>query len=367
MVSKRLIIVSAALSLLLACSKTEHAAREKTQTPLAGVGVTEIKAESLPELLEIVGTVRSRTTAMVSARIPGVVSMLRAKEGDRVSKGEVIARLDAQENQANARAAAEGVDDARRALDEAVARKNLAMSQYERYRNLLKAEAVSRQEYDLKETEKEVALQGVARAEARLKQAQELARSAGTVADYTKIVAPISGIVAARTVDLGATVFPAQPLFTIEDENSYQLELAVPESQVAKIRPGTAVQVALDALGVSQTGKVAEVVPAADPASRTFIVKVPLRQPGLRSGMFGRGSVMLGATVSGITVPKVSIVEHGALTSVWVVDPTKVARMRLVKVGRAVNDRVEILSGLSAGERIITSGIDKVSDGAQVE
>jgi len=162
-------------------------------------------------------------------------------------------------------------------------------------------------------------------------------------------------------------VFPSQPLFTIEDESGYQLELAIPESMAGRIRPGGAVQITLDVLGSSFAARIAEIVPAVDPASRTFTAKVPLTQAGLKSGMFGRAAVDLGTTVSSMSVSRKSVVERGALTSVWVVDNGRIARLRLVKVGRAVGDRVEILSGLSAGERVVTGGVERISDGAKIE
>jgi RND family efflux transporter MFP subunit len=367
MTFKRAAVLVLVTYLLVACGRKEHPAAEKAPTGIKGVAVEVVKAESLPEMLDVVGSVRSRTAAMVSPRIAGVIAVMRVKEGDRVKKGDVIARLDAQENQAAALAAGNAVDEARRALDEATARKKLADTQFERYRNLFKADAVSRQEFDQKETEKELALQGVARAEARLQQSQAQAKGAGTVADYTRIVAPISGIVTSRLADLGATVFPAQPLFTIEDEGGYQLELAIPETMATRVRPGSSVQIIIDALGSSFAAKIAEVVPAADPASRTFIAKVPLAQKGVKSGMFGRGAISLGTAVNGLSVSRKSLVERGALTSVWVVDNGNVARLRLVKAGRVVGERVEILAGLSAGERVVTDGVDKVSDGAKVE
>jgi RND family efflux transporter MFP subunit len=332
-----------------------------------GVLTETVKATSIPESMEVVGTVRARTSAVVSARIPGTVSMLKVREGDRVKKGQMLAQLDAQENQAAAAGASAGMDEARRALDEALSRKRLTDTTFERYQKLFNEKAVSRQEFDIKQTEKEVASQGVFRAEARLKQAQEGSRAASAIAAYTRIIAPISGIITSKQADLGATVFPAQPLMTIEDEGSYQLELSVPESIALTVKPGTAVQVTLDAMNTTFSARIAEMVPSADSASRTFIAKVALVQKGLKSGMFGRGAISLGTNVNGMLVSKKAIVERGALSSVWVIEKDAIVRMRLVKAGKTVGDRVEILSGLSDGERIIVGGAEKVSEGSKVE
>lgn len=366
----RLVTILLAVALSASgCSKKHDAGKAETAPAAVATGVSleVVKLAAVPDLLDAVGSVRARTSAVVSTRIPGSISALSVREGDRVRKGQLLAQLDAQENQATAAVATAAIDEARRGLDEAVSRKKLADTTFDRYNNLLKEQAVSRQEFDVKQSEKDVAAGAVARAESRLKQAQEGAKAAATMSGYTRIIAPISGIITSKQADLGATVFPGQPLMTIEDEGSYQLELALPESMAARVKPGSPLQVTLDAVGGSFTATIADIVPAADPGSRTFIAKIALNQKGLKSGMFGRGSISLGTATSGITVPKQAVVDRGALTSVWTVDKENIARMRLVKSGRETGGRVEILSGLSEGDRVVVSGAEKVSEGARVE
>lgn len=351
------------------CSK-KHESAQGENVPVkvvTGTSVETVKPSAIPELLDVVGSVRARTSAVVSTRIPGSVSVLRVREGDRVKKGQLLLQLDAQENQATAAGATAAVDEARRGLEEAQSRKKLADTTFTRYQNLLNEQAVSRQEFDVRQTEKDVAAQGVARAESRLIQAQQGAKAASAVSDYTRILAPISGVIASKQADLGASVFPGQPLMTIEDDGSYQLELALPENVATKVMPGTPVQVTLDALGASFSAKIAEIVPTADPASRTFVAKIALTQKGLKSGMFGRGAINLGVTAHGITVPKKAVVERGALTSVWAVDSGNIAHMRIIKVGRQIGERTEVLSGLSDGDRVVVTGVEKVTEAAKVE
>ena len=345
---------------------------DKQQTPPAqsaavtGVTLQTITMAPLPETLEVVGSVRARTSAMVAARIPGAVSVLHVREGDRVRKGQLLAQLESTENMAHASSAVAQLDEARQGVSEAQARKRLADATFDRFKQLFAEQALTRQEFEQKQTEQELARQGLARAESRLRQAQENARAAGTVADYTRITAPITGIITTKQVDLGSTVFPGQPLMTIEDEASYQLELAIPESLASKARPGTAVQVTLDALQLELNARVSEVVPATDPASRTFIAKVPLTQRGLKSGMFGRGRLTVGTTTTAILVPKTALFERGALTAVWTVGTDQTARMRLIKPGKTVADQIVVLSGLSEGDRIITGTSSVISDGTRI-
>lgn len=359
-----------AVTLFAACSqepRTDGKNGREHPAVLKGATIETVTSSVLPDSFEATGTVRSRTRAMVSARLPGTVSIIKFREGDRVRKGQLLMQLEAQENQANAAGSAAAIDEARRSLDEALARKRLAEATFERFRKLFSEQAVTRQEFDIRQTERDIAEQGVARAEARLKQAEEGARASSAIADYTKITAPLSGVITARTADLGTTVFPGQPLMTIEDENDYQLELAIPESLFSGVTAGAQVQIAIDALNSSGKAIITEVVPAADTASRTFTAKVRLALPGLKSGMFGRAAIRTGTESRGILIPKNALVERGTLSAVWTVTRDNLARMRLVKTGKTLNGRIEILAGLADAERIIVNGLENVSEGARVE
>lgn len=368
--ARNLLCILAVALLCGGCGDKRHESARGAGGPAAvvkGIAVMTVVAAPMAETVELPGTVRARTSAVVAARVAGSITFMKVREGDRVKRGALLIRLDARENLATAAAAAAGIDEARHGVDEALARRKLAESTFERYQRLFSEQAVTRQEFDQKQTERELASQGVARAEARLKQARESSRAAGTVADYTQIVAPISGVITAKHVDPGGTVFPGQPLLTIEAEGDYLLELAVPENLGSKVRVGTTVQVSFDQAGKTVAGRIGEVLPAADPGSRTFTAKLPVTGQGLKSGMFARAAVDLGTAASGIMLPKTALVERGALTSVWVVDTEKIARMRLVKTGKTVADRVEILAGLTAGEQVVVGGVERVSEGAKIE
>lgn len=332
---------------------------------IRGVTLETMREEVVTDRIEAVGTVKARNSAVIAARIAGTVTTLLVREGDRVSRGKLLLTIEAAEGSAGAAGAQAAVEEAKRSLDEARARKRLADATFERYRNLFQEQAVTRQEFEGKEMEKEVAGQGAARAEARLARAREEARSAGAVAGYSRVTAPLAGIVTSKAAEAGMTVFPGTPLVTLEEEGHYRLEASLPESLMGRAKPGDAVSVAIDGIGALD-GKVAEVVPAADPASRTITVKIDINAKGLRSGIFGR-AYFPGSTRQGLLVSKSAVVERGALTSVWVVGKDNVARMRLVKAGQKVGERVEIVSGLTDGERVIVNGVDKVVDGARVE
>jgi RND family efflux transporter MFP subunit len=145
----------------------------------------------------------------------------------------------------------------------------------------------------------------------------------------------------------------------------------VEESRIGLIHLGDPVSVVFDAFGQKpMPGQVSEIVPTLDPASRSYIIKIDLRAPDssplFRSGLFGKARFNTG-TKKVLTVPVQSVLERGQLTFVYVVDPAKIAHMRLIQTGKPYGDRVEVLSGLSEGDLVILEPLSAVKDGAAVE
>ena len=191
-------------------------------------------------------------------------------------------------------------------------------------------------------------------------------RAAELALGETRITAPATGVVVDRRVEPGDLAMPGQPLLVLDDPRAYRLEAEVGESAVGRVRVGQRVPVVLDSLGRTLEGRVVEIIPASDPSSRTVTVKLDLPvDPGLRSGLFGRARFPAGERQV-LVVPSSALVERGQLTAVYVVDDQAIARLRLVTAGGRHADRVEILSGLDAGERVVVEGASRVSDGSRV-
>jgi RND family efflux transporter MFP subunit len=183
---------------------------------------------------------------------------------------------------------------------------------------------------------------------------------------YAEITAPFAGVVTAKSVDPGAMAVPGAPLLTIEREGAYRLEASVEESRVTAIRLGQPVSVTLDGVDRTLDARVSEIVPAVDPASRSYTVKIDLPSlPTLRSGAFGRVSFSLGRR-SPLTIPVGAVTARGQLQSV-VVAENGIAHARLITAGQQSKDQVEVLSGLTAGEMVIFPVPSGLSDGAAVE
>lgn len=391
-----LIIISLlAVGMAAACGKQEKATQ--TRPVVTGVNIEVVSASPVDEYYEAVGTVRSRTTSVLSAKVVGNVMAVHVREGDRVRSGQVLVEIDNRDTTAQLRKAQAGTSEAENALQEvesairaaesaiaaAEANKALATSTYHRFQALLERRSVSQQEFDEAQAKYQAAVAEVERlrqvhqsllakknqAMAKIEQAKAETTAAQVMVGYARVTAPMAGIVVAKHVDVGTLAAPGVPLLTIEDGARYRLEATVDESQLGKIRLGDHTSVRVDAIGDRELdGRVAEIVPAADPRSRTYTVKIdlPMEAGTLRSGLYGQARFKIGQR-SAITVAPSAIVRRGQLVGVYVVDSSGLARLRLVQLGKSYGDRVEVLSGLNEGDRIIVENVAAITDGAQVQ
>lgn len=357
------------------------APKESSAAPrvVSGVTLETVRAALLPEMYEAVGTIESKTTSEVGAQVGGTVRSVDVKPGDRVRAGQQLAVLDgrgfaAQLNAAKAetQASEQSLIAVEHQIQAAAAQRKFAEATYRRYKALYAETSVSRQEFDNAETQYKAAAASESALEARKAQMEASARAAkanesaaATQFGYTKIVSPAGGIVTAKLVDPGTLVMPGTRLFTIEDSDHYRVVASLSADLMTRVRIGEPVAVVLNSGRVD--GRVTEIVPAADPASRTFQAKVAL-PPGTEclSGEYAAADFPVGKA-SGLSVPRSAVVERGQLEGVFVIGGQNVATYRLIKTGRAFGDRVRVLSGLSAGERVAVTGLEKLRDGVKVE
>ncbi len=187
-------------------------------------------------------------------------------------------------------------------------------------------------------------------------QASAALSQARTSLGYTEVRAPFAGVVTGKNADSGAIASPGMPLFTLEDSRKYRLEVTVDENSIRIVRAGQNVSVYLDALGgAAISGKVEEIVPAADASSRSFLVKIGLPPDAhLLSGMFGRARFALG-TRQALLIPQASVATRGQLQGVYFIDANHMSGLRYVTLGKAIGQQVEVLSGLEDGETIVAA------------
>jgi RND family efflux transporter MFP subunit len=375
---RSLLFIAVAAGFLTACSSQER--RPKESGPVVtGVQTEIVHQESAPQLYEAVGAIRSANTAILAAQMAGTVREIRVQAGDHVKRGQLLAVLDDRSARAQVQGAEAGVNEAiqgeaevEQALQAATADRKFAEATFNRYKALLAKNSLSRQEFDGAEARCQSALASERALEAkkqqilsRQQQARSQQDSAETYLSYARIVSPLDGVVAAKSVDTGTVVMSGTPLLTVEDTARYRLEASLPEEYLPNAKTGDSVSVSTE--HGTYEGRVVEVVPAADVASHTFLVKIDLPHDcHCHSGEYGQASFPIGEA-KGLAVPTPAVVEHGELQGIFVVTPDGVAEYRLVKTGKSFGSRVEILSGLTAGEKVAVSGTDRLRDGARVE
>ena len=354
------------IATLAGCTNERSPAAAPPET-VNNVSVIVAQKTAVPDWLEAVGTVRAAQTSQVSSQMMGNIVEIRTHEGDRVQQGQVLAIIDDAQprsvvNQATAAVAASEQEVAAADSDFALADATL-----KRYQQLYDKKSVSPQEFDEIKARYQSAVAHRDMARAGQSQANAALTQARTLLGYTNIRAPFAGVVTQKMADAGTLASPGMPIFTIEDTRSYRLEVTVNESDIRLVHPGQAAPVSIDALGNAQLmGKVVQIVPAADPSSRSFLVKVGLPSDArLRSGLFGRAEFSRGQRES-LLIPRASVVERGQLQGVYVLDANQIAELRYVTLGNSTGGQMEVLSGLQGGEKLVAAPGDRDLGGKRI-
>jgi RND family efflux transporter MFP subunit len=379
MMNKPLWLIPVALG-LAGCSESPREAKTDASVPPVQVSTVAVAEQQWPSIYEATGTVRARTSAVIAAKLLGYVREVKVQTGDRVREGQLLVTLDARDLDVNSRRAEASLDEVRSSVPEADsavagARANLDLAQttFNRMQELWNKKSISNQEFDeasakLKAAQAAYEMTRARRAQldAQAARVQQDIRSTEVARSYAEITAPFAGVVTVKSVDPGAMAVPGAPLLTIEREGAYRLEASVEESRLTAIRLGQPVSVTLDGINRTLAARVSEIVPAVDAASRSYTVKIDLPAvPEVRSGAFGRASFQL-STRSPLTIPAGVVTERGQLQSVLVVE-NGIVHTRLITTGQKNKDQVEVLSGLTAGEKLIFPVPQGLSDGAAVE
>ena len=393
---KKIVGTTLVLTLLLGMGCHKSSEKKKVERPTIQVAkLYEVHKQAVRPPYEATGTVKSEKTVMVSPKVMGYIQAIYVKEGDPVKKGQKLVSISSPEINAKVKMAEAGLKAAMQAkvevrahlrealdaLEAAKAQYRLAEVTYNRFKNLVKTESVSRQEFDEVEAKYKAAKAGLSRAEemikvikakeaqvaAQIKAAQSQVAEAKSYLNYTMVRSPIDGRVVNKMVDTGNLIAPGRPILSLADEKDYRLYVSVEESLHAFIKEGDPVTIKFSATPPIET-KIVRVVPDVDPRTRTFMVKalIPPDIQGIRPGMYGRAFFRLPEKKTYL-VPAKSIVKRGQLEFTYVVTPDNLCQMRLVKLGKRYGDKVEVLSGLEDGEKIIAEGVDKAIDGARVK
>ncbi len=359
-----LLLVSAALA--VGCHSGESASPAVAQTMQARV--VESRQQEVPLIVRSTGTVHARETAVVSAQVMGRIQQVLVHEGDMVRAGQTLAVLDDSAMRAALEQAQAGVKAAQNAQIAAQTNAALAASTLGRYKQLESQKSVSPQEMDEVSRRAEAAAANVDAIRAQTDAARAQESGARTMLGYTRLVAPFSGVVTSRMADPGTMAAPGVPLLQVDQAGALQLQAAVDESAIGAVHKGIKVQVAISGAGATSViGTVQEVMPAADPASHSFLVKIDLPASSqLRAGMYGTAEFANGAKQA-ILIPLTAVVMRGSLACAYVLDSKGIAQLRYLTPGAQQGDLIEVLSGISSGEMLVDAPGDRDIAGKRIE
>jgi RND family efflux transporter MFP subunit len=348
-----------------------------TETPekvLRPEKTAKATVETIQEFYEAVGTVRPETEISIEAQLTGRILEVLVRPGERVTKDKLLVLLDSRELQARLDQSRQGLlsararaEQARQAVMAAEAAYAQADAAFKRTKVYYRSEAATSQDLERAES---TYLQAKARVKqtqdalietkSGIKQAAKVVEEAKIAMGYTRIIAPQDGEVAKRLAEPGDLAWPGKTLLVLQTRGALRLEALVREGLIHRISPGKSLKIAVDALDSVFDGTVEEVVPSADPMTRTFLVKVALPpKRGLFPGMFGRLLVPV-QDRDVVVVPKEAVRHIGQLDVVWI-ETDGMWQSIYVKIGQELEDnKVEVLSGLKGDELL---GLGDMRDG----
>src|SRR5438105_9487197 len=355
---KRMIVMLAATMAIVAALgfvkfkqiQTAIAQGAAFQPPPEAVTTIVASREDWPSTLTAIGTVAAVRGVTVSAALPGIVDRIAFESGQSVREGDVLALLDTRQERAQ--------------LAAAEAQRDLARVNFERMEGLLNERVVSRAEFD--------------RATADQRQGDARVGEIRAAIDRKTIRAPFAGILGIRRVNLGQYLSAGDALVTLQSLNPIYVSFGVPQQAMAQVRAGRTVRVTVaDQTGVEFTGRVTALDSVVDESTRNVQAQATLANPDgrLRPGMFVQAQVIVGATSTRVSLPASAISYAPFGDSVFVVTDLKDpggktyrgVRQQFVKLGGARGDQISILSGVKAGDEVVTSGVFKLRNGAAVQ
>jgi membrane fusion protein (multidrug efflux system) len=307
--------------------------------PPTVVATALVRSERLSQKLEALGNARANESVDVSSKTSNIVTAVMFRDGERVKRGQVLVQLDDAQARADVAEADAAVTD--------------SQAQFNRSRELLNTQVLSKAQYDQLEATLKADKARLAAAHARL--------------EDTVIRAPFSGRVGLRRVSVGSLISPGAVITTLDDTSVIKLDFAVPENFVSSLREGLAVRAAAPAFpGRTFTGKVASIDSRVDMTTRSVTVRALLSNEdgALKPGMF-LNVVLANDERDALIIPEEALSPESERQYVFVVNDGKVER-REVRIGGRRPGSVEIVGGLNVGEQVIVEGTQKVREGATV-
>ncbi len=346
------LIALAVLALAAGLSGCNNSAQQpvaaKASAPVRAT-VSVVERAVLPVIATAPGHVIAQQQAQMASRLMGFLREIYVVEGQHVTAGQRLFSVDPTDIQGQ-------MNMARAGLAQAEAAQVDAKNDYERFGTLYKEEAIPKMQWDKIRLQYQMTQQSVAAARAGFDTASAQMR-------YATVVAPFAGVVTQKMANAGAMAAPGFPILMLENTDKLQVQTGVAPDIFAQLKVGTSVAIQVEGKSADIVGKVANLVPSADPVTHSHLVKIDLPQGhGLRSGSFVQVAFALGER-DGIRVPSSAVLTRAGITGVFVVDAQGVARYRMVRTGTSSAGKIEILAGLNPGERVVNSSAAAVQNG----
>jgi membrane fusion protein (multidrug efflux system) len=319
-------------------SKTKEGGEAVVAVP---VEIAEVRHGDVAAFFSGTATLEADAEAMVVAKVPGVVKEILVEEGGFVRAGQVLAKLDDEKLALQVQQAAANL----RKLENDFKRNEELFN-----KNLISAEVHQRTKFEYESQ----------------KAAFDLAK---LELDYAAIRAPINGVVAQRLIKVGNMVVTNSPTFKVTSFDPLLAVLYVPEREIGKLQIGQMASLTVDAIaGVEFSGRVERISPVIDPSTGTVKVTIEARDPTkrLKAGMFGRVNIVYDVHTTTLMVPKDAVLSEDAESAVFVVQDS-LAYRKVVKTGYANATHIEVLEGVKAGDRVVTTGQGSLKDSSKVE
>ena len=356
MILKSNILIGIVLSAiaLTACGKKDT--QKPTNSEKIAVTVEKVKLTEVPRAYEFTGNVASQKQAMLSTRLMGQITDVLVKAGDAVQKGDLLVKIRSNDIQAKKQ-------QVEASIAEAEAGYTSAKADYERIASLFKLKSATQKELDDITAHKTMA-------EARFKAAKKMMAEVDEMMRYAAITAPFDGVITERFVYAGDMANPGMPLVALEAPGQFEVVTRIPESELLLCQVGDKVTVNVKAAGKTMAGEIIKVSPSNKYTGSQYEATVYLKPTGddlasIRSGMFAN-VVLYKGSEKAVMVDKNLVVSRGQLNGIWTVTSSQQALLRWVRLGRSVDGKVEVLSGLTGGETIIVSTQNRLVDGKLV-
>lgn len=333
------------------------------------VELAPVKRASMSESLSVVGNLIGAATVEAVPKVAGRIEAVYVRLGDRVSRGQRLAKVEDREIIEQVRQAQASFDVSAATVRQREADLKLAQTNLDRSRSLFDRQLIPRQTFDDTDARYQAALASLDLARAQYSQAQARLDELKLNLANTNISSPVAGFVGKRVLDPGAWVTPNSTFISVVDIGVVRMVANIVEKDLRRINPGMKADVSVDAFpGEKFEGRIAHVAPVLDPATRTAQIEIEVQNSTfrLKPGMYAKVDFIVEHRDNTLTVPANAVVDLNGKKGVFLPDETDVARFKAVEIGMSQPDMVEIVNGLAEGTRVVTTGAAALREGDRI-